>query len=179
MRIKRITILAIHEARTTEEDTIQIEGMICKIKIFTNGQYSSKMGIVFAINKDLVDEDNFHHKIMIPNRASKLKVKWGKDQELTLIKIYAPNDEESKIRFFKKLASMTRNNKQKDLCVMGDFNCVENDIDRSPPHKDNEKVLASLRKITTRNKLIHVWRMQNPTSKNFSFFQQAQKQWLV
>jgi len=83
MRIKRITILAIHEARTTEEDTIQIEGMICKIKIFTNGQYSSKMGIVFAINKDLVDEDNFHHKIMIPNRASKLKVKWGEDQELT------------------------------------------------------------------------------------------------
>jgi len=31
---------------------------------------------------------------------------------------------------------------------MGDFNCVENDIDRSPPHKDNEKVVASLKKIT-------------------------------
>jgi len=74
---------------------------------------------------------------MIPNRASKLKVKWGEDQELKLINIYAPNDEESKIKFFEKLESMTRNNKQKDLCVMGDFNCVENDIDRSPPPKDN------------------------------------------
>jgi len=39
---------------------------------------------------------------------------------------------------------------------MGGFNCVENDIDRSPSHKDNEKVVASLRKITTRNKLIDV-----------------------
>ena len=66
---------------------------------------------------------------------------------------------------------MTRNNKHKDLCVMGDFNCVENNIDRSPPHKDNEKVVASLRKVTTRNKLIDVWRMQNPMSKSFSFFQ--------
>ena len=62
--------------------------------------------------------------------------------------IYAPNDEVSKIKFFEKLASMTRNNKLKDLCVMGDFKCVENDINRSAPHKDNEKVVASLRKIT-------------------------------
>ena len=64
---------------------------------------------------------------------------------------------------------MTRKNKHKDLCVMGDFNCVESDIDRSPPHKDNEKIVASLRKVTTRNKLIDVWRMQNPTNKSFSF----------
>jgi len=106
---------------------------------------------------------------MIPNRASKLKVKWGYNQELTLINIYALNNEENKIKFFEKLTSMTRNNKHKALCVMGDFNCVENDIDRSPPHKDNEKVVASLRKITTRNKLIDVWRMQNPTNKSFSF----------
>jgi len=58
---------------------------------------------------------------------------------------------------------------------MGDFNCVENNIDRSPPHKDNEKVVASLRKITTRNKLIDVWRMQNPTSQNFPLFQTSSK----
>jgi len=57
---------------------------------------------------------------------------------------------------------------------MGDFNCVENDIDRSPPHKDNEKVVA-LRKVTTRNKLIDVWRMQNPTNKNIFLFQTSSK----
>jgi len=83
--------MAIQEARTTKEGTAQIMGVIPKVKIFTNGQYSSKMGVVFTINKDLVDENNLHHKIMIPNRASKLKVKWGKDQELILITIYAPN----------------------------------------------------------------------------------------
>ena len=49
------------------------------------------------------------------------------------------SDEENKIKFFKKLASMTKNNQHKDLCVMGDFHCVESDIDRSPPHRDNEK----------------------------------------
>ena len=93
------------------------------------------MGVVFTINEDLVDENNLHHKIMIHNRASKLKVKGGEDQELTPINIYAPNDEERKIKIFEKLASMTRNNKQKDLCVIGDFNCVEDDTDRSPHTK--------------------------------------------
>jgi len=160
-----------------EEDTAQIEAVVPKIKIITitNRQYSSKMGVAFAINKDLVDENNLQHEIMIPNRASKLKVKWGNNQELTLISIYAPNDEENKTKFFKKLESMTRNNQHKDLCVMGDFNCVESDIDRSPTHRDNEKTMASLRKITTRNTLIDIWRMQNPTSKSFSFFQTSSK----
>src|SRR5882724_11767578 len=175
MRLQQIAILAVQEARTTEEDAEQIEAKTPKIKIITNGEYSSKMGVAFAINKDLIDENNFQHEIMIPSRASKLRVKWGDNQELTLINIYAPNDEENKTKFFKKLASMTRNNKHWDLCVMGDFNCVESDIDRSPTHKDNERVVTSLRKITTRNKLIDVWRMQNPTSKTFSFFQTSSK----
>jgi len=67
------------------------------MKIITNGQYSSKMGVVFAINKDPVDENHLHHKIRIPNRASKLKIKWGENQELTSINIYALNNDESKI----------------------------------------------------------------------------------
>jgi len=78
------------------------------------------MGVAYATNKDPVDENNLQHEIMIPNRASKLKVKWGDNQELTLIKIYAPNNEENKIKIFGKLASMTRNNKHKtSMCDWG------------------------------------------------------------
>src|SRR5882724_2503068 len=71
-RLKRITTLEKQEAKTTKEDTTQIEAVVSKIKIITNRQYSSKMGVAFAINKDLVNENNLHHEIMIPNRASKL-----------------------------------------------------------------------------------------------------------
>jgi len=175
MRTRRIAILAIQEARTTNKETAQIEATVPKFKIITNGQYSSKMGVAFAINKDLVDENNLQHEVMIPNRASKLRIKWGDNQEITLINTYAPNDEENKIKLFEKLAKMTRNNKYEDLCIMGDFNCVESDIDRSPPHKDSEKAVASLRKITVKNKLIDIWRMQNPTNKSFSFLHNSTK----
>jgi len=58
MRMKRIVILAIQETRTTQAHVVQIEGTTPKIKIFENGQYSSKMGVVFAINKDIIDVGN-------------------------------------------------------------------------------------------------------------------------
>jgi len=102
MMLKRIAILEIQEARTTEDDVTGLEGVVPKIKIITNGQYSSKMGVVFAINKDLVDDNNLQHEVMMTNRVSQSKVKWGDNQELRIIIIYTSNDEESKIKFFKK-----------------------------------------------------------------------------
>ena len=55
MRMKRIAVLAVQEARMTKADVVQIEGATPKIKIIANGQYSSKMGVAFAINKDLIN----------------------------------------------------------------------------------------------------------------------------
>jgi len=49
MRLKRITILAIQEARTTEEDVTC--GSLDKISQMDN---IPVMGVVFTINKDLV-----------------------------------------------------------------------------------------------------------------------------
>jgi len=39
---------------------------------------------------------------------------------------------------------------------MGDFNCVENDMDSSPLHKDDEKVTASLQEMIVKSKLVYV-----------------------
>src|SRR5882672_7459853 len=165
MRMKRIAVMAVQEARMTKEDVAQIEGATPKMKIIANGQYSNKMGVAFAINKDLINTDKIEHKIMIPSRASVLKVTWGEGQALALINLYAPNNDKEKEDFFKKVTTMVKKNENKNLCIMGDFNCVENNIDRSPPHKDNEAAVASLKKMVTHHKLVDVWRMQNPIAR--------------
>ena len=110
-----------------------MEGIDPKIKITANGQYSNKMGVVFAINKDLIDEAQLEHRILIPNRASLLRVKWGDNQSLEIANIYAPNNEAEKVEFFKKLTSKLEKHRCKTLCVLGDFNCIESDVDRIPP----------------------------------------------
>src|SRR5882724_11808604 len=171
MRSKRIAILAVQEARTTEENVDQIENIIPKIKIIANGQYSNKMGVVFAINKDLINETQLEHKVLIPNRASLLKVKWGNNQNLEIGNIYAPNNDAEKVEFFRKLTSKLGKHRSKNLCIVGDFNCIESDVDRNPPNKDNEEVIKSLKKMIEKSGLIDVWRMQNPMGKAFSFIQ--------
>src|SRR5882672_8944876 len=171
MRMKRIVVMAVQEARMTQEDVVQIEGATPKIKIVANGQYSNKMGVAFAINKDLINTEKIEHKIIIPSRASMLKVTWGEGQALALLNLYTPNNDKEKESFFKKVATMVKKNEQKSLCIMGDFNCVANDIDRSPPHRDNEAVIASLNKLITHHKLVDAWRMQNPVAREFSFKQ--------
>src|SRR5882724_6388245 len=124
MRSRRIVILAVQEARTTEENVDQIESTIPKIKILANRQYSNKMGVVFAINKDLIDEAQLEHRILIPSRASQLRVKWGDNQNLEIANIYAPNNEAEMVEFFKKLISKLGKHRSKTLCIAGVFNCV-------------------------------------------------------
>jgi len=80
-------------------------------------------------------------------------------------KLVCPKNDKEKEDFFKKVTTMVNKNEHKNLCIMGDFNCVENDIDRSPPHKDNEAVIASLKKMITHHKLVDVWRMKKPHNK--------------
>jgi len=44
MRMKRIVVMAVQEARMTQEDVAQIEGVMPKIKIIANSQYSNRLG---------------------------------------------------------------------------------------------------------------------------------------
>src|SRR5882672_8948777 len=175
MRMKRIAVMAVQEARMTQEDVAQIEGATPKIKIIANGQYSNRLGVAFAINTDLINTEKTEHKTVIPSRASMLKLTWGDSQTLALLNLYAPNNNKEKESFFKKVTAMVKKNEYKNLCIMGDFNCVENDIDRSPPHRDNKVVVASLNKIIMHHKLVDVWRMQNPIVREFSFIQTSTK----
>src|SRR5882672_2492546 len=103
MRMKRIAVMAVQEARMTQEDVAQIEGATPKIKIIENGQYSNKLGVAFAINTDLINTEKMEHKIVIPSRASMLKIIWGDGQTLALLNLYAPNNDKEKESFFKKV----------------------------------------------------------------------------
>src|SRR5882672_6823947 len=96
MRMKRIAVMAVQEVRMTQEDVSQIEGAMPKIKIITNGQYSNKLGVAFAINTDLINTEKMEHKTVIPSRASMLKIIWADGQTLALLNLYAPNNNKKK-----------------------------------------------------------------------------------
>ena len=77
---------------------------------------------------------------------------------LNMINIYAPNDPKEKEEFYIDLAKKLKQKKKETYCLLGDFNCITEDIDRSPVHRDNENITEALNKLLLQNKLIDTWR---------------------
>ena len=177
MNLQRIAILAVQESRMTNEDIRNLENKHPGLKFLNNGNHSNKQGILFTINERLLEiekgELERNHKILIPNTVSQLKIKWGEDQNLNLVNIYAPNYIKEKETFYKKLAKEQKKEPQENLCIMGDTNCVLDNITRSSAHANNKQVTNQLRKIIRKYKLLDTWRIQNPKKKKYTFDQKG------
>ena len=170
----RNTCIAVQESQVTEEEAKKIEKENPRIKILSNGEYTNKLGTLFAINQRIIDnekEGTITHQIIIPNRVAQLKLKWGENQMLKMINIYAPNDPKEKEDFFKDLTKKLKQKGKEAFCLLGDFNCVTEDIDRSPVHRDNKNVAEALKKLLLQNKLIDTWRAQHPQEREYTFIQ--------
>jgi len=170
IRKNKIAILAIQECRLDENEQKKIEAMCPKIEIIRNSNSTAKEGIAFIINKDLMKDRKIEHKILIQNRMSRITIKWNEEITIDIINIYAPNNEKEKIAFFKKANHIIKTLKNKEnIITMGDFNSVEDKIDRLPMTKDDNKITNALQEITKENKLIDGWRETNPEGKEYTF----------
>ena len=56
---------------------------------------------------------------------------------------------------------------------MGDFNAVEESIDRYPHREDDEKVQDAWKKVAKGLKVIDGWRIHNPTKTEYTYTQKA------
>ncbi|KAF9455644.1 Endonuclease/exonuclease/phosphatase, partial [Collybia nuda] len=172
MRKNRIAILGIQESRLNENETEKTGKANPKIVIENNGVATNKEGVAFVINKDMMGDRKWIHTRIIEGRASRLQVDMGEENALDIILVYVPNIDSEKIKFIKNIQKEL--GKLKDLTepiLMGDFNFVENELDRFPHHKDKTGITDEFEKLRKKYKWIDGWRIHNPTEKNFSYFQ--------
>lgn len=92
---------------------------------------------------------------------------------VTLLNLYAPNFDNP--GFFRGVFHLIPDLATTNLIVGGDFNCVlDTFLDRSSPSptspSDSTIVLNNLMKSLN---LVDIWRIHNPTEKEFSFFSQV------
>jgi hypothetical protein len=55
--------------------------------------------------------------------------------------------------------------------MLGDFNIVEDSIDRLPCHSDNHNAVEALQDLKTLLHLEEGWRKSNPNTKAFTYMQ--------
>ena len=171
MRENRILILALQETHLDDNET-EIIGQMCpKIEIINNGISKNKEGVAFVINKELANNMTWKHTILMEGRVSRLTIRVEEDRGLDIINVYAPNEDSKKIKFFEELKEMLKHQEMENVIIMGDFNFVENELDRFPHRKDDNKVSEAWNRIKTKHKLIDGWRMHNELKKQFTFIQ--------
>jgi exonuclease III len=71
---------------------------------------------------------------------------------MTVLAAYAPNDPVENAQFLYNLEEETRNLNKPDICL-GDWNMVEDLIDRLPHHSDHDAPTQAMRELKNRFKL--------------------------
>jgi hypothetical protein len=169
MRLNRIHIIAIQETKLNELDCEIIRAENPRTVLIENNSNSRSNGVAFILNKDLTVNWSTEHIILIPGRASALKVSHEK-LTMTLVNVYSPNDLREKVAFYKTLLSILKEKNLRDSIIMlGDFNFVEDSLDRLPEHRDDDEIVTAFNEIKSWLNLVDAWRYQYDTERQYSY----------
>ena len=136
MKEQRIGILCVQETHLTNEhiDTIHtLYGWRMHLLNSAGDRATAAHGVAFVLNRELVDTAQVHIKEILPGRAAYITMHWHQEKTLTILNIYAPNSTGENQTFWNHLlnAYATGAHKKPDV-ILGDFNLVEEAVDRLP-----------------------------------------------
>jgi len=173
IRENKLAILAIQETHLTDELVSQFETLFGNsLTLFHSPDPDTRnaRGIAIIINKKLIKTDNVTETEIIPGRAIELAIPWHETEKIKILAIYAPNAPREIKDFWNKIQSKINDNTtlRPDI-IMGDFNLVEDAIDRLLSKLDDPQAMESLRDIKLRYNLIDGWRKANPEEKAYTW----------
>jgi len=87
----------------------------------------------------------------------------------TLLNIYAPNEKKSRNVFFDTLSELLIQNAQGVKVIGGDFNEINDQIDRKTISKSKITLNTHLKNLIKNNKLTDIWRVINPSKLHFTW----------
>ncbi|THH14525.1 hypothetical protein EUX98_g9603 [Antrodiella citrinella] len=190
MREKKIGILAIQETHMTLERATDIESRFEKrMRVFASEDPeapTARAGIAVILNRQLVNADRATMEEIIPGRAIMLSVPTYKNDTIRVLAIYAPNNPTANGKFWDDIqewvndqqmnASLNGMSVLKPNILLGDFNVVEEAIDRIPVHEDEAVATLALDDLKTNLELIDGWRDTYPDAPPEYTFHQANMQ---
>ncbi|KAI6139205.1 Endonuclease/exonuclease/phosphatase, partial [Pisolithus tinctorius] len=177
MRDDRIAILALQETHlsTTQADSLNnlfTDTLLMIASIDPN--HPSTKGVTIALNKRLVKTNDVNIHEIVPGRAILLLMPWYQQEWLNLLNMYAPNDPSENQSFWETIHDSLLNLPQPDV-LLGDFNIMEDSIDRLPAHPDYANAINSLRALKSHLNLQDGWRQTNPSDIAFTYTQSARQ----
>ncbi|KAF5378615.1 hypothetical protein D9615_007186 [Tricholomella constricta] len=177
MRDNKIGILAVQETHLTRAEVNRLNGLFEKRLLIINSSLhrrTNAAGVAIILNKQWTAWDETHHWEVVPGRALLVQIPWKNSRETTrtILAIYAPNDPAENKELWVTLQRAFRNNRLPNPDFMiGDFNIVEDALDRIPAHEDDANAVEELRTLKSQLNLMDGWRAENGDEKAYSYLQ--------
>ena len=177
MRDNAIALLAIQETHLTDELAAQFEDLFGNSFVLNyspDPHTRNARGVAVVLNRRLIDTRNSSSKTIIPGRALITSIPWNDNRYINILSVYAPNPPRENADLWTKISATlpSLNNAQPDI-LLGDFNLVEDALDRLPSNQDDTAATEALRDLKMKYKLIDGWRLANPTSKGYSWSRES------
>ncbi|EPS97268.1 hypothetical protein FOMPIDRAFT_1128754 [Fomitopsis schrenkii] len=173
VREKKIGILALQETHLDEEaiETIhRLYGRQLKVIASPATNTTAAQGVAFVLNRELVDISEVTTQELVAGRALYIRTRWHGNAYLTAVNVYAPNAARDNAEFWPTVSrEIEHRNLDKPSVILGDFNVVEEAIDRLPPHKNEPGQVEALRQLTRQLGLADGWRITEPTTVDYTF----------
>ena len=177
MRSKRIGIIVLQETHLNEQHAARMHHLFGKrIKIYYTADQDNpnSKGVAVVLNKEITNVHDISSTEIVPGRALNIVIPWHQDQTINILAIYAPNSTKENENFWRHLRQKwQQGNRPKPDLMLGDFNIVEDAIDRITSHPDDGNAVEALQELKSYLKLEDGWRTFNPYKKEFTFLQKA------
>ena len=177
MRENGVGVMAIQEAHLTDELASQFEtlfGSVFALHHSPDPITRNARGVALILNRRAVRADDAVTTILVPGRAMITSVPWHDDQTISVLTIYAPNAPGEMLEFWEAVDSGVNASQTLSPDVMiGDFNVVEDALDRLPSKQDDARTTEALRDFRLRHDLVDGWRRTHPTSKNYTWSRES------
>jgi exonuclease III len=174
MREKKIGILALQETHLDEEMEELVKHKYEKwLLVFSSADTdkpSAAGGVAFVINKEMISIEEIRCCTIIPGRALLLEFKWFNNRIIRLLNVYASNILTEHKDFWKEVTVKIQHLRTPSPdFMMGDFNMVEELIDRFPLKADLEEARTAIKEFRNIRELIDVWRNENPNQPKYTW----------
>ena len=177
IREKRIAVLLVQEAHMDDERKNQVENIFSRrMKIHASANPDNpagKEGVAIILNSQLLCTQGLEATKIVPGRTISVQSKWHREEKLTKLVVYVPNEAKENKGFWEKLTNHYQNNPwaMKPDILAGNFNLVEDPIDCLPMHNDHVDVVDTLDDLRSGLRLMDGWKNTFPLTRAYTYLQ--------
>ncbi|TFK51632.1 DNase I-like protein [Heliocybe sulcata] len=174
VRDQRLGILTLQETHLTPTLVDDIHNLFGHCLLIFNSSDpnnpTSSAGVAFILNREVMSTSHSKVHEIIPSQALLLTTTWHNSASLSVLNVYAPNDYHQQTSFWETLEEYWSDHAlPKPDFMLGDFNLVEDPIDRSPPRLDLSAPSVALQDLQLSLNLVDAWRTDRPSERNYTF----------